>query len=166
MKPENILLYALVGVSAVAFLFFALSKPYIASWPLPSATAIAPATATDPGTVPESPAMKKAETAYTSTRRLVNGVYVTTIAYDGKRFTPPVATVNRGEVVRFVNDANGTTMRIVSNVFNGSPLYGAFDETQSVGKGGAFALSMSEPGVWGYHNLNGDPDIIGVIYVR
>src|SRR3990167_10780030 len=51
----------------------------------------------------KTPAATRAETAYTETRKLENGRYVTTVTLTSTGFVPQIVTVSRGENVRFLN---------------------------------------------------------------
>lgn len=161
MKPENIFL-AVIGVFVVAmialFVFWTPLKgalPYLGQNTPPADTA---------STTASLPDTARAATAYTQTRVRENGKYITLISYDGENFNPPIITIKKGESVRFINKSN-LTMRIVSNVFDGMPIYRGFNQAQSVGKGGTYELSIPDVGTWGYHNLNGNAGIIGIINV-
>ena len=57
-------------------------------------------------------------------------------------------------------------MRVVSNDIQGVELYQGFDQEASVGTGGIFQFLFDKPGIWGYHNLNGKADVVGVVYVK
>ena len=58
-------------------------------------------------------------------------------------------------------------MRIVSNTYEGFPILPSINQSKSVSKGGIYELSITEAGVWSYHNIdNKDAGIIGIIYVR
>ncbi len=111
-------------------------------------------------------AYERAQAAYSKTRVKEGEKFVTIVNYTGARgFDPQIVSVNRGESVRFVNQSD-ESMRIVSNVFDGVPIYPGFNQEKTVGKGGTFSLSFSQPGVWGYHNLNAESSVVGVVYVK
>jgi plastocyanin len=112
----------------------------------------------------KSESVKRAETAYTRTRTIENGVAVTIINLTDKGFVPNVVQVARGESIRFVNQTNGS-MRISSEYFEDTPLVKSFEQEKTVGKGGTFQLSVSEAGVWSYHNLDSE-GVSGVVYVQ
>lgn len=99
------------------------------------------------------------------TRFKENGIWVTVVNYTGTHFVPDLVSINLGEQVRFVNKDN-LSMRITSNDIKGVPLYPGFDEQKSVGTGGTFTFLFNKAGLWSYHNLNGDPGVVGVVYVR
>ncbi|MSU56372.1 MAG: hypothetical protein EXS51_03655 [Candidatus Taylorbacteria bacterium] len=135
-----------------------------------------PSTIPAPSTVPEitgekpsspamkSPAVKKATTAYTQTRVLEKGRYVSLVNLTNTGFMPKVVEINRGETVRFVNKS-GSAMRIASGEFEGTPLYVGLNQEKSVGQNGVYELVFTESGVWTYHNLS-NPNGIGVVYVK
>lgn len=108
----------------------------------------------------------RAQAAYSKTRVKEGDKFVTIVNYNGsKGFDPQIVSINRGESVRFINQSD-ESMRIVSNVFDGVPIYPGFNQEKTVGKGGTFSLSFSQPGVWGYHNLNAESTIVGIVYVK
>jgi plastocyanin len=163
MKPENIFLVVIaVFVVAMVGLFIFWTPLKSALRYLNVSQNNPPAGATS--TAPAANDTERAATAYTQTRVRESGKYVTLVSYDGENFNPQVITIKKGENVRFVNKSN-LTMRIVSNVFDGMPIYRGFNQAQSVGKGGTYELSIPDLGTWGYHNLNGNPGIIGIINV-
>jgi plastocyanin len=111
-------------------------------------------------------AERRAETAYTSTRSLVNGRYITTVTLTSTGFVPQIVSVGRGESVRFVNKSGGS-MRIASNEYQGVPLLQGLNQERTVGANGTFEITLTEVGVWGYHNGVGtasSPN--GIVYVK
>lgn len=111
-------------------------------------------------------AYARAQAAYSKTRIPEGKSFVTIVNYTrAGGFDPQIVSINRGESVRFVNQST-EVMRVTSNTFEGVPIYPGFDQQKSVGKGGTYSLSFTTPGVWGYHNLNGDPTVVGIVYVR
>ncbi len=124
--------------------------------------------------VPEQPAKasapsaktadaKRAEAAYTGTRILESGKYVTVVTLTSAGFSPQIVSINRGENIRFINKS-GSAMRIASNEFQGVPILGSLNQSKSVGRDGVFELTLSEAGVWGYHNSN--TALTGIVYVK
>jgi hypothetical protein len=105
------------------------------------------------------------EKAYTQTRVLEKGVYVTIVNLTEEGFVPPIVYINKGEAVRFINKATDS-MRVATNEFQSIPLYAGFGQEKSVGKGGTYAFTFMQKGVWGYNNMNGTPKVYGVVYVR
>ena len=99
----------------------------------------------------KTPAATRAETAYTETRKLENGRYVTTVTLTSTGFVPQIVTVSRGENVRFLNKSGGS-MRISSNEFQGVPLLSSLNQEKSVGTNGIYEVALTEVGVWGYRN--------------
>ncbi len=164
MKPENIFLLAIavfIVVMACVFIFWTpleSALTYLSLDSQPVATSTTASTTADED-------VKRATIAYTQTRVREGSQYVTLVSYDGTNFYPPVITIKRGESVRFVNKGN-LSMRIVSNTFDNMPIYRGFTQGNSVGKGGSYELSIIDAGIWGYHNLDGNPGIIGIIHVE
>ena len=115
-------------------------------------------------TTPSSPASKLVGSAYTRTRVLENGKYVSVVTLTDKGFVPKVIELNRGETVRFVNNSS-SAMRIASDDFEGVPLYTGLNQEKSVGKNGVYALEFTEAGVWAYNNL-ANPGVIGGVWVK
>jgi len=116
--------------------------------------------------VVKTPAAKRAETAYTETRKMENGRYVTTVILSNAGFAPHIVTVNRGENIRFVNESSGV-MRIASNEFQGVPLLSSLNQEKSVGANGAYEVALTEVGVWGYRNGIGTATTpTGIIHVK
>ncbi len=88
------------------------------------------------------------------------------VNYTGKGFVPSVITVRRGDSVVFVN-ASGKALRIapVEDARDGSSGYLGFAATKSIGRGETFGVSLTQPGIWGYKNLQ-DSRSVGVIIVE
>lgn len=105
------------------------------------------------------------ETQYTKTRVQEGNRFVTTVNYTSNGFEPAIVMVNKGETVRFVNKSN-TTMRIAPNLIEGVTAYPGFDQEKSVARNGTYEIMFTEPGVWGYHNLNVSPWAVGVVVVK
>ncbi|MDO8594928.1 MAG: hypothetical protein Q7R93_05485 [bacterium] len=112
----------------------------------------------------KSPAVKRAEAAYTQTRVLENGRYISIVSLTDKGFVPQVVSINRGENVRFVNKTSGS-MRIASEDFEGVALFAGLNQEKTVGKSGIYELTMPEAGVWAYYNLSKGGST-GVVYVK
>ncbi len=122
-------------------------------------------TAEKPAQVPvKSSVTKKATIAYTQTRVLENGRYVSTVSLTSTGFLPKVVEINKGETVRFVNKS-GSAMRIASDDFGGTPLYVGLNQEKSVGQNGIYELTFTDTGAWAYHNRTA-PSVIGVVYVK
>lgn len=117
-----------------------------------------------PGTSAVKSPAKTPISPYKQTRVLEGGKYVTIVTLTNTGFTPKVAEITRGESVRFINKS-GSAMRIASDQDNGVPLYIALNQEKSVGQGGIYELTFSEPGIWVYNNLS-NPLGIGVVYVK
>ena len=125
-----------------------------------------PKEAVTPAPAAKTPQAERAETAYTATRTLENGRYVTTVTLTSAGFQPQIVTVNRGESVRFVNKSGGA-MRIASNEFQGVPLLKGLNQEKSVGLNGTYEVTLSEVGVWGYQNGIGTAqNVTGIIHVK
>lgn len=126
----------------------------------------APVTVTDSPAPTKSADAVRAEAAYTGTRKLEGGKYVTVVTLTDAGFQPPIISINRGESVRFVNKS-GSSMRIASNDFQGIPILAGLNQEKSVGANGTYALTVTETGVWGYNNRNSaTPVVMGIIHVK
>ncbi len=88
------------------------------------------------------------------------------VKYTGAGFVPPVITVNRGDSVVFTN-VSGKALRIapVEDAKDGNSGYLGFAAAKSVGRGGTFGVSLTQPGIWGYKNLK-EPNSVGVVIVK
>jgi plastocyanin len=113
----------------------------------------------------EAEAEKAAGRPTAPVRFMEDGIWVTVVNYTGTRFVPELVTINLGEQVRFVNKDN-LSMRITSNDIKGAPLYPGFDQQKSGGTGSTFTFLFNKAGLWPYHNLNGDPGVVGVVFVK
>ncbi|MDO8620174.1 MAG: hypothetical protein Q7R64_02395 [bacterium] len=111
----------------------------------------------------KSPA-KTPVSPYKQTRVFENGKYVSIVTLTNTGFTPKVVEITRGESIRFVNKS-GSAMRIASDENNGVPLYIALNQEKSVGQGGIYELTFTEPGIWVYNNRS-NPLGVGVVYVK
>ncbi|MEK9177219.1 MAG: hypothetical protein AAB923_02890 [Patescibacteria group bacterium] len=153
-------LAAVVLFVGVFGLGFYLGKEYETVSPAATTTPEAPAAGAASGnTTPATPAVPKSVPAEPK------GNYKALVTMTATGFSPNVVTVTAGETVRFVNGTKGT-MRIYSNTNLGSPTYPGFDQQKSGGSGSIFDFLFNKPGVWGYHNLNGDPKVTGTVIVK
>ena|SRR5258708_4914914 len=169
MRPDNLFIYVIVAAIILVAASFAIWYPRddnnAANKTLQSSaseTSTQAATTTAPA---ESEVTTRATSAYTQTRVRENGGYVTIVTYDGTSFNPQIISINRGESVRFVNKSS-RAMRIASNTYQNIPIFPGFNQVKSVGRNGTYALSFVDPGVWGYHNMDQDPTVVGVVYVK
>lgn len=88
------------------------------------------------------------------------------VTYSDSGFTPSVVKIKRGTSLRFIN-TSGKALRIapvVDPAFN-TEAYKGFESSQSVKRGDSFEISVVNPGVWGYKNLNA-PSAVGVVIVE
>lgn len=118
-----------------------------------------------PATTPQVTKSKNTETLPINTKTQTSNKYAAIINLTTSGFVPTVATITVGQTVHFVNMTT-MSMRIVSNTLQGAPIYIGFDEQKSVGYGGTFDFLFNQAGEWGFHNLNGDPKIVGTIRVK
>lgn len=97
-------------------------------------------------------------TAGAGARTFEKGVYVTTIYFTTKGFVPQTLVIDHGEEVRFVNKTT-LTMRVGSQTAsNASSLhYSAISDPRAQPKGGTYQISLTQPGIWSYYNLTGQP---------
>lgn len=93
------------------------------------------------------------------------GQWVTLIYLTNSGFSPAQLEIKAGEEVRFVNKTS-LTMRVVSDDKLSNSFYAYFNQAQSVGKGGTYQLSLMQPGIFIYYNLNSDPRVSGQIIVK
>ena len=91
-------------------------------------------------------------------RTFEKGVYVTTVFFTTKGFAPQSVIIEHGEEVRFVNKTS-LTMRVGSQVASNtsSTFYSAISDQKSQPKGGTYQVALTQPGIWSYYNLTGDP---------
>lgn len=87
------------------------------------------------------------------------------IAYSEKAFTPQILIIDRGDNVRFVNKST-LSMRMDITLNGSVPSTASYVQPGSVGKNGSYALSFSQPGVWIFKNMDGNPGNTGIIYVQ
>ena len=99
------------------------------------------------------------------TRVFEKGVYVTLIYLTDQGFVPKNVEIKAGEEIRFVNKTS-LTMRVVSDEKLSNQYYAYFNEPQSVGKGGTYQLSLMQPGLFSYYNLNANPRVTGQVFVK
>jgi plastocyanin len=99
-------------------------------------------------------------------RTFEKGVYVTTIFFTTKGFVPQSVVITHGEEVRFVNKTS-LTMRVGSQVQSGtsSTYYSSISDPKSQPKGGTYQIALTQPGVWSYYSMTGDP-FAGLVVVK
>ncbi len=127
------------------------------------------ATTTDASAV-DTPAKTQSAPALTTSgagaRTFEKGVYVTTVYFTNQGFVPQNITITHGEEVRFVNKTT-LTMRVGSQVAanSSSTFYSAISDPRAEPKGGTYQISFTQPGVWSYYSMTGDP-YAGVVTVK
>jgi len=117
-------------------------------------------------TTPKSSTPKAVSgTASQAGKRLYeNGVYVTVIEHGTYGFTPASLEIKAGEEIRFVNVTN-LTMHIIADEKNSSVAYRDFNQPNTLGKGGAYQIALTQPGIFFYYDLNSNPRASGIITV-
>lgn len=97
----------------------------------------------------------------TSVTILKDGSYL--VSYTDRGFVPATLEIKAGKSVHFVNNSNKamslTTTSTESNV------YGEFNQSKTVGKGGTYDFTFLQPGIWNYVNRNNQGDK-GVVVVK
>ncbi|MDO8593991.1 MAG: hypothetical protein Q7R93_00555 [bacterium] len=88
------------------------------------------------------------------------------VSYTGNGFSPAVVKIVRGGSINFVNNS-GKALRLapLQDPKDGTSAYLGFAATKSIGRGESFGVSLTQPGIWGYKNLQ-DPNIVGVVIVE
>ena len=86
-----------------------------------------------------------------------------TVTYTEKGFVPTVVSVNRGDSIIFVN-MGGKALRIapVEDPKDATSAYIGFAASKSIRKGETFGVSITQPGIWAYKDLN-SPKTVGVV---
>lgn len=121
--------------------------------------------ATTTVSVPVTTPVKKTTTVSqpktTSVTILKDGSYL--VSYTDRGFVPATLEIKAGKSVHFVNNSNKamslTTTSAESNV------YGEFNQSKTVGKGGTYDFTFLQPGIWNYVNRNNQGDQ-GVVVVK
>lgn len=88
------------------------------------------------------------------------------VIFNGSGFSPAVAKIVRGQSIEFLNISK-TALRIapLADPKDGSSADLGFAAQKSIGKNESFGVSLSQPGIWGYKNLQ-DADVVGVVIVE
>ena len=88
------------------------------------------------------------------------------VIFNGSGFSPAVAKVVRGQSIEFLNISK-TALRIapLADPKDGSSADLGIGATKSIGKNESYGVSLSQPGIWGYKNLQ-DPDVVGIVIVE
>ena len=99
-------------------------------------------------------------------RTFEKGVYVTTVYFTSQGFVPQNITITHGEEIRFVNKTT-LTMRVGSQTAanSSSTFYSTISDPKAEPKGGTYQISFTQPGVWSYYSMTGDP-YAGVVTVK
>ena len=90
-----------------------------------------------------------------------NGSYL--VSYKNSGFTPVTLTIKRGKSVSFVN--NSDKAMSITAVDQNSNVYRQLNQEQSVGRGGTYDFTFTDPGIWVYTNRN-NPAVRGTIIVE
>jgi plastocyanin len=89
---------------------------------------------------------------------------VYTVTYKSGVFSPTNLRIHSGDTVRFKNDGF-FGIRIVSDPAQPGSNFSGFDSVGDIPQGSYFSYTLSEKGIFGYHNGN-NPDEQGTIIVR
>ncbi len=88
------------------------------------------------------------------------------VTFTGNAFFPAVVKITRGGSIQFVNNSD-RALRIapVKDPRDGTSAYLGFQTAKSLGRGETFGVSLTQPGIWGYKNLQ-DSNVVGVVIVE
>ncbi len=88
------------------------------------------------------------------------------VTYSDRGFTPAVIRIYRGTSVRFIN-TSGKALRITPHTDAAFSTVASKElvASKSIKLGDSFEISVVNPGVWGYTNLNNKDDV-GVVIVE
>ena len=89
---------------------------------------------------------------------------VYTVFYGLGVFSPTNIRIHVGDSVRFQNDSKAS-IRVVSDVTNGTPDLPGFDSVGDIQPGGVFTYTFSTAGIFGYNNVK-EPSEEGTVIVR
>ncbi|KKW10713.1 MAG: hypothetical protein UY50_C0027G0007 [Parcubacteria group bacterium GW2011_GWA2_49_9] len=117
-------------------------------------------------TRPSGIASNDSSLAASATATLGSDMQPVVVLFNGSGFSPSVVKIVRGRSLEFLN-ISGTALRIapLADPKDGSSADLGFAATKSIGKNESFGVSLSQPGIWGYKNLQ-DPDVVGVVIVE
>ena len=87
-----------------------------------------------------------------------------TVFYGLGVFSPTNIRIHVGDSVRFQNDGKAS-IRVASDVTNGTPDLPGFDSVGDIQPGGVFTYTFSTAGIFGYNNVK-SPDEEGTVIVR
>ena len=87
-----------------------------------------------------------------------------TVNYTDTGFNPSTLEINKGDIVKFVNQSNGG-MDVSSNPHPLHTDYPAFNENITVDAGGTFEFTFDQVGTWSYHN-HLRPNLGGIVTVK
>ena len=97
----------------------------------------------------------------TGTTILKDGSYL--VSYTDRGFVPSSLEIKTGKSVHFVNNSN-KAMSLTTTEPN-SQVYGEFNQSKTVGRGGVYDFTFLHSGSWSYVNRNNQGDK-GVIIVK
>lgn len=149
----------IIGIIAVAaFVYWFLQKPSPSgeeTTPTATTTGDTTTTPAKPGSPTTSkPATKTTTTKVTTPSMTKDGLYI--VSYTNKGFIPATLQIKRGRGVHFINNSD-KAMRIFADLKN-DKIYGEFNQSKTVGKGGTYDFTFNTSGNWAYHNENNPLD--------
>lgn len=97
----------------------------------------------------------------TSVTILKDGSYL--VSYTDRGFVPSSLEIKTGKSVHFVNNSNKAMSLTTTDPDN--QVYGEFNQSKTVGKGGIYDFTFLQPGLWNYVNRNNQGDK-GVVVVK
>lgn len=74
-----------------------------------------------------------------------------TVTYTDQGFTPSTITINKGDIVKFINNSSRSFWP-ASNDHPTHLLYPEFDPKQSIAAGSSWSFKFDKVGTWGYHD--------------
>jgi plastocyanin len=156
-------------ISGIIILILVAALGVVTLWPVNHVPSVAvefptengEATTTPGAVVPQAPAKPKATTPATpvastagaGVRTFEKGYYVTTVHYTDTGFVPAQLEIKAGEEVRFVNKTN-SALHISADPSTSSQYYRAFNQPNTVFKGGTYQFQVPQVGTMNYTNIN------------
>lgn len=88
----------------------------------------------------------------------------TIVTYSDAGFSPKSVTVNKGEVVTFVNESDNN-LWVASNPHPVHTGLSGFDARKNIKKGESYSFTFTQVGSWSYHNHSNSSDT-GTVVVQ
>lgn len=147
MESKKYINFLILIIIAAGIFYFISAKKIQAPTVEVGGTNIAIATSTDKTT----PVVNDMKSAPAKSQPVItkNGTYI--VSYESSGFKPDTIEIKRGTPVRFVNNST-KSLRVASTDTTNNPIFQAFSQPKTMGKGGIFEYTFNDVGTYYYTN--------------